>query len=189
MLIGCGQEKVVEIQEVVKEVPIPFYIDESKINAAVLPHVMEFAGYCNRFDISKKCKENFKKIKSIRLVKSFSEKNVAGKCFISSTQRWVEILDKEWIDYDSLKMKTLIMHELGHCVLGDPFPHYDAEDDIMNSYLLPDSIIQSNWPSLIKNMFTRANGKLSLTEEPESTVVTSTEINELGEISCEKENF
>lgn len=188
LLIGCGMEIQTKTIEVIKTVPQPFYIDISKIDTSLVPHVMEFAGYCEKFKISELCKNNFKNIKSIKKVKKFEEKFVIGKCYVSSLgSRWIEVLN-DWVDSDSLAMKTLIMHEVGHCVLGNPFPHYDDEDDIMNSYLLPEKIIQNEWPALIKAMFTRAGGKLSLTSQPEVASVTSTMIDESGGLSCEKEN-
>jgi len=58
----------------------------------------------------------------------------------------------------------------------------------MNSYLLPEKLVQAYWPELIKAMFTRAGGKLSLTSQPEVASVTSTMIDESGGLSCEKEN-
>jgi hypothetical protein len=188
MLVGCGTATLVETVEVIKPVPVPFYIDVNKIDAPLVPHVMEFAGYCEKFKISELCKSNFKNITSIRVVRSFPEKFVVGKCYVSSIgDRWVEVLGN-WIDSDSMLMKTLVMHEVGHCTLGNPFPHYDDEDDIMNSHLLPEKLVQAYWPELIKAMFTRAGGKLSLTSQPEVASVTSTMIDESGGLSCEKEN-
>jgi hypothetical protein len=188
LLIGCGTAAPVETVEVAKPVPQPFYIDIAKIDAPLIPHVMEFAGYCEKFETAEVCKNNFKNITSIRMVKSFPEKFVVGKCYISSVgTRWIEILDN-WIDSDSMSMKTLVMHEVGHCALGSPFPHYDDESDIMNSSLLPEKFIQAYWPELIKAMFTRAGEKLSLTSQPEVASVTSTMIDESGGLSCEKEN-
>jgi len=98
LLIGCGTETQIEIKEVIKPVPQPFYIDTAKIDAPLVPHVMEFAGYCEKFKISELCKNNFKNITSIRMVKSFKEKFVVGKCYVSSIgDRWVEVLS-DWID-------------------------------------------------------------------------------------------
>lgn len=188
LLIGCGTAEQLPVKEVIRPVSEPFYIDTSKIDAPLVPHVMEFAGYCEKFKISELCKKNFKNITSIRMVKSFPEKQVVGKCYASSIgDRWIEVLG-DWIDSDSMLMKTLVMHEVGHCALGSPFPHYDDEDDIMNSYLLPEKLVQTYWPTLIKAMFIRAGGKLSLTSQPEVASVTSTMIDESGGLSCEKEN-
>jgi hypothetical protein len=188
LLVGCGTASPVEIKEVDKPVPVPFYIDVDKIDAPLIPHVMEFAGYCEKFNTSELCQENFKEIKSIRLVDSFEEKFVVGKCFVSSAgERWIEIRDG-WFDSDSMVMKTLVMHEVGHCALGNPFPHYDDEDDIMNSYLLPEKTIMAFWPTLIRAMFTRAKETLFLTNQPLVASITSTTIDESGGLSCEKEN-
>lgn len=190
LLVGCGEaEKVVQIQEVPKEVikEVPFYIDEKKVDPKILPHVMEFAGYCEKFKISELCKKNFQKISSIKVVSSFPEQQVVGKCFVSSSgNRWIEILDK-WVDDDSFTMKTVTMHEVAHCVLGDPFPHYKNTEDIMNPYLLPEKIIHANWTTLIKAMFIRAGGALSLTNGPEIDTVTRTMFDESGGLACEEE--
>lgn len=190
-LVACGTEyRTVEVEKKVKVlVEKPFYINPDLVDTPLMPHVMEFAGYCERFKTTETCKKNFEKVLSIRLVPSFSDDQfVVGKCFVAqSGERWIEVLDKV-IDYDSLTMKTLVMHEVGHCVLGSPFPHYNEKVDIMNSYLLPEKIIQTSWPTLIKRMFTRAGGTLSLTNEPEVTTVTSTVMNESGGFSCEKED-
>jgi|GEM_PF-6305663 len=191
MLIGCGTVEPKTV-ETIKDVPIPFYIDKSKVDDKLLPYVMEFAGYCEKFKTNTACTENFKKILSIKTVSSFKEKQVVGKCLVTTSgERWIEILDG-WQDLDSLSMRAVVIHELGHCTLAagkaEIFPHYDDEDDIMNSYLLPEKILFYTWPTLIKAMFTRAGGKLSLTSQTEVASVTSTMIDESGGLSCEKEN-
>lgn len=181
LLIGCGMDT--QTIEVEKPVPQPFYIDTDKVDAKLLPHVMEFAAYCEKFDTSDKCKKNFKKIKSIRIVGSFSEKFVIGKCYVSATSRWVEILN--WQDTDSFLTKTLVMHELAHCVLGDPFPHYDDEDDIMNSYILSEQTVFRSWPKLIKAIFLRVGGTLPLTQQENLPTITQSTITETGGLACE----
>lgn len=186
LLVGCGtiEQQVVEKEKIVeKEVPVPFYIDKSKVDAKLLPHIMEFAGYCEKFEISTKCKENFKKIESIQIVKSFDQKNVVGKCWISSKERWIEILD--WQDTDSFLTKAIVMHEAAHCLLGDPFPHYDERPDIMNSVLIDRKTIFYDWPVLIKTMFQRAGGTLALTNHDGFVTVTQTVMDEAGGFACE----
>jgi len=183
LLVGCGTDLGTTEVEKIVEVPQPFYIDTHKVDAKLLPHVMEFAGYCDKFGTSTKCKENFNKIKSIRIVESFPEKFVIGKCYVSSSKRWVEVLN--WQDSDSFSTKALIAHELAHCALGDPFPHYDEKDDIMNSYLISNQTIFRSWPQLIKAMFLRAGGTLPLTQEENASTVTQSIITETGEVACE----
>lgn len=179
LLVGCGTEsKTVEVEKLV-----PFYIDTAKVDAKLLPHVMEFAGYCEKFGTSTGCKENFKKIQYIRIVESFPEKFVIGKCYASDVLRSIEILN--WQDTDSFLTKALVAHELGHCILGNPFPHYNNEDDIMNSYILPEQTIFNSWPQLIKAMFLRAGGTLPLTQEENSPTVTQSTITESGGLACE----
>lgn len=187
LLVGCGTAEIKTV-EVEKLVPQPFYIDTKKVDAKLLPHVMEFAAYCEKFDTSDTCKENFKKIHSIRIVESFPEKFVIGKCYVSATKRWIEILD--WRDTDSFLTKTLVTHELAHCVLGSPFPHYDDEDDIMNSYILSEQTVFRSWPQLIKAMFLRAGGSLPLTQEEIIPTITQSTISETGGLACEaRENW
>lgn len=186
ILIGCGTQETEQKENLIINKIVPFYIESSKVDILLMPHVMEFAGYCERFKTGAQCKENFNKIQSIRLVKSFKEKFVVGKCFSSKNFRKIEILN--WEDVDSLTIKTIVMHELGHCVLGNPMPHYDEKEDIMNTYLLPDKTIQEKWPNLLKAMFLRAGGKLFLTEESEVATMTHTTMDESGGISCAEEN-
>ena len=185
LLVGCGTES----RSVEVETPVPFYIDTAKVDTKLLPYVMEFAGYCEKFKTSDTCKDNFNKILSIKTVKSFDEKNVIGRCSISSSgKRWIEVLDS-WLDLDTLSMRTVIIHELGHCTLtsgtANGFPHYDSEDDIMNSYLLSDKIVLSSWPQLIKAMFLRAGGTLPLTQEENPPIVAQSNITESGGLACE----
>jgi len=188
LLASCGENTETKIIELEKKINTPFYIDKVKVDSQLLPHVMEFAGYCERFKISELCQKNFNNTLSVRLVPSFKEKNVVGKCFVDfyTGKRWVEVLD--WKDYESLLTKTLVMHEMGHCVLGDPYPHFDNDYDIMNSYLLPQKIIQMYWPILIQNMFLRVGGSL-LTEDIKDSNVSSVILDEFGNFSCEKEKF
>lgn len=191
LLVGCGTEiKTVEVEKKIEvETEVPFYIEKSLVDSNLMPHVMEFAGYCERYNISELCQENFKKITSIRLVQSFKEQNVVGKCYVSfsANKRWIEIFD--WKEYDSLLTKTLVMHEVAHCVLGNPYPHYNDDYDIMNSYLLPEKLIQIFWPQLIKAMFVRAGGQFTLTYYQEYDTVSYTTIDETGNFSCEKQEL
>jgi len=191
-LVGCGtvEQQIIEKEKIVeKEVPVPFYIDKSKVDSKLLPYVMEFAGHCEKFGVSELCQANFKKIKSIKTVKSFSEKMVLGKCYMHySGQRWVEVTES-WYNLDSHSMRTVIIHEMMHCTLaaGDAeiFPHYDDEDDIMNSYLLSEKTLFFNWPALLKAVFLRVGGTLSLTNPVEAATVTQTVMDSLGGIACE----
>lgn len=191
LLVGCGtieQPKTIEVQ-VDKPVPVPFYIDTAKVDSKLLPYVMEFAGYCEKFKTSEICQKNFKKIKSIETVKSFSDKTVLGKCYMySNGQRWIEI-SSHWADLDSQSMRAVVIHEMAHCTLGvgnaEVFPHYDDDEDIMNAYLLSDKTLFYNWPKLIKAMFQRAGGTLSLTYQEEVATVTQTVMDSSGGLSCE----
>lgn len=192
LLVGCGTvtETKVEIKKVDVPVNQPFYIDKAKVSPKVLPFVMEFAGYCEAFKLPELCQRNFKKILSIKTVSSFDERFVVGRCYMSNTgNRWIEILEG-WADINSFAARTVVIHEMAHCVLdGSPsgiFPHYNDEKDIMNSYLLDDRTIFLNWPKLLQKMFLRAGGKLYLTEETETSIVTQTLVNELGEVSCDE---
>lgn len=191
LLVGCGveeQQKTVEVQ-VDRPVPVPFYIDTAKVDSKLLPYVMEFAGYCEKFKTSETCQRNFKKIKSIKTVGSFSETTVLGKCYMySNGQRWIEI-SSYWADLDSQSMRAVVIHEMAHCALGvgnaEVFPHYDDKEDIMNAYLLPDKALFYNWPKLIKTMFQRAGGQLSLTSQEEVATVTQTIMDSTGGFACE----
>lgn len=63
-----------------------------------------------------------------------------------------------WMRASATERMTLIYHEMGHCALG--LDHEDDKPDIMNSYLLDESIADREWDSLIKILFERAkNGK------------------------------
>lgn len=192
LFVGCGTTTETQVKTKKVEVPVDrhFYIDPARVDVKVLPFVMEFAGYCEAFEVSELCKTNFEKLISVRTVSSFKEKFVVGKCFMSITgNRWIEILDG-WSDINSFASRTVVIHELAHCVLGkgfsQVFPHHDEDKDIMNSYLLDNKTIFSDWPKLLQKMFLRAGGKLYLTEETETSIVTQTLVNELGEVSCDE---
>lgn len=185
LLIGCGSER---IQEKQVEVLVPFYIEADLVSPDVLPYVMEFAGYCEKFNTAEKCKKNFQKITAVDVVSSFEEKFVVGKCYMDRLgNRKIEISDG-LMHLDSFSMQTVVVHEMAHCVLGSEyglFPHYDEEPDIMNTYLLPEKIIFSSWPTLIENLFDRVEVEFSLTQENSSDIITSTLINEAGGFDCE----
>ena len=183
LLIGCGSERIEE-----KQTEVPFYIETDRVNLDVLPYVMEFAGYCEKFDTAKRCKENFKKITTVDVVSSFDEKLVVGKCYLDRLgNRKVEVTD-QFMHLDSLSMRAVLIHEMAHCVLGfegDLFPHYDEEPDIMNTYLLPEKILSFSWPNLIENLFERVEIGYSLTQNSNNDIITSTLINEAGGFDCE----
>lgn len=183
-LVGCGYAEP-EVTE--KRIDVPFYIDSEKVDLEVLPYVMEFAGHCEKFN-AVGCKENFKKIEKIEVVSSFEERFVVGKCFMNRFGNRKIQISNELMDLDSFSMQTVVMHEMAHCVLGSGvslLPHYDEEPDIMNTYLLPEKIIFSSWPTLIETLFARAATELSLTEMQNSGIVTSTVINQVGGFDCE----
>lgn len=179
ILIGCGTNE--------RLVNAPFYINLSKVDVEVLPYVMEFAGYCEKFNTEKKCAKNFKRIKSIKVV-DYIEENAIGMCSTwTSGDREIKIL-KNYADLDSNIMRQVVMHELGHCVLGsgsEQLPHYDYNTDIMNSQALPETILFAEWPKLIKAMFKRAGGNFSLTDTEEVATVTKTVMDSSGGIACE----
>lgn len=184
-LVGCGSYEQTVLE---KKVETPFYIDIDKVDSDVLPYVMEFAGYCEKFELVQNCKKNFNKIKKIKVVSSFEERLVVGKCYLYKTgERRVEI-NGTLMHLDSFSMQAVVIHEIAHCVLGaetDIFPHYDEAPDIMNTYLLPEKILFLSWPSLIESLFERASPELSLTAYQSNDIVTSTLINKVGGFGCE----
>ena len=186
LLIGCGSYERIEEKQV--EIEVPFYIETELVDSEVLPYVMEFAGYCEKFNTVKKCKENFKKIISIDVVSSFQEKFVVGMCYMDRLgNRKIEI-SNELMHLDSFSMQAVVVHEMAHCVLGSDkelFPHYDEELDIMNTYLLPEKILVLKWPVLIESLFERSKSDFFLTQKENDDTVTSTLIDEAGGFNCE----
>ena len=65
----------------------------------------------------------------------------------------VRVVKSFWDSASATERNVLIYHELGHCALG--LDHVDDKPDIMNSYLLDESIADKKWDSLVKTMFER----------------------------------
>ena len=114
----------------------------TNISDEVRPYVEEFAADAMKREVS--CYS----VQNISLGKRFKT-GVAGYCIprftvVAASDYWEAASDQE--------RRTLIYHELGHCALD--LDHTKDEDiEIMNPYILPDSLAISNWDQLVDNLF------------------------------------
>ena len=78
--------------------------------------------------------------------------SAVGICYQYPARYWIVI--RPGLDYDAFLMRTLLYHELGHCLLD--LPHYYGGTDIMNEmlpYLGENDTKQ--WDVMVSRMFSR----------------------------------
>jgi len=74
----------------------------------------------------------------------------------SEVYRAVSILQPAWDAMTWQSQRTLIYHELGHCALNEV--HTPAgSGQIMDPYLVPDTISQPSWPDLVNYEFNNSH--------------------------------
>lgn len=85
---------------------------------------------------------------------------VAGACLIMGHGN-IEISRKHWKAFDEGERRTLIFHELGHCVLGLDHAKEDA-NNIMAPYILDSDYTDKHWKVLTDMLF-----KLDMSSAPD----------------------
>lgn len=90
------------------------------------------------------------------------EEGIAGTCWTTTVagvvlNAYVEIDSEYWFTISELQKRHLIMHELGHCVLGrDDIPLNSVEvcpSSFMTAQVMQDFCLEEYFDSYIKEMF------------------------------------
>lgn len=147
MLTACGSEDTASTRTVQVE---PEY---GNISPEIRPHLREFIEYCKQSEYARSCSVNLKKLRYAKVKENISDdRAVIGTCGSNGDERVVE-LKANFADKDSLQFKTLVWHELGHCLMD--LDHNDNSFNIMNSNISSELRIALTWPRLVKSVFTK----------------------------------
>lgn len=165
ILVGCGQEKINNYHSA-----YPDYYNN--FAPEVRHYVNEFEQDSKVFGLARRA-NNINSIKVIdqEIVGRDPNKkihpDVVGVCYkMRNGKREIE-LESEFLNssYDIIK-KTIIYHELGHCVMDKP--HNDvlfesgcgATYSIMNSYVPPLKDVSKCWQGMLEEFFTATTAHL-----------------------------
>ena len=134
-----------------------FLLKNVTVDFELYPHVVEFVTSCSLVggEFTNQCEKRLMALDKIEMVDAFENSpNVVGRCYYGrfiTTPRTVQIL-KGYVDSDSLSMKGLVFHELGHCLLGQD--HTAANSiDIMSPYVMQEEEYGAYWKTLVKGLF------------------------------------
>jgi hypothetical protein len=90
---------------------------------------------------------NLQQLESIKASSITDVEDAIGECDIRGKTRRITV-DSTY-QGSRLQMKTLLYHELGHCLLD--LTHAYGEADIMNEVIAP--ITEEEWPSFVDSLF------------------------------------
>lgn len=160
-LTGCGECMPPIIGEPISKLDVDrdIYSIISKIEMPkeLANHVADFALMCdntNRIDL---CRRNLRKIRKIDFVESFKKQGTIGSCWVyASGYRKILIL-RDYVLSNSMAMKTLIFHELGHCALD--LEHKGSFSIMSPTLILYEQFKVMSWHDLLKEMFEQTPGK------------------------------
>lgn len=128
-----------------------------EIDPEIYPHAAEFVARCSIVggEFTKQCERRLMILDKIEVVDAFEDSpNVVGRCYFSTSlliPRTVQIL-KGFVNADSLTMKGLVFHELGHCLLGQDHVTENALD-LMAPFMLREDEYGTYWKILVQGLF------------------------------------
>lgn len=140
----------------------------------IKPHFSEFLEYCRSSQVVDKdtCSRNLESFYGIvfenhPIVKDQPE--VVGNCQVYEVNgkpyaRKI-IISKKMVDYKSLQFKSLIWHELGHCLLDLDHVPFNRGIHMMNPSLMPEIELGKRWSYLVNTFFSFQIKQQNLREE------------------------
>lgn len=155
-LSACGAEQALPAQT--KIVQFDTFVEE-RVSVEARPHFVEFIQYCDASvpSVKTRCLSNLNRLTSVSTLYDHipgSEPDTVGVCEFSTQKNSSRrvTLRGDAFDHDSLSFKTLVWHELGHCLLD--LDHVDDGDvHIMNSYIPYSTVLALEWADLVKELF------------------------------------
>jgi len=166
---GCGEGMPPIIGEPISKshVNSNIYSIISKIEMPkdLANHVADFALMCDNTNRADLCRQNLRKIRKIDFVDSFKKQGTIGSCWVYITGYRKILILKNYVLSNSIAMKTLIFHELGHCALD--LEHKGSFSIMSPTLTLYEQFKFMSWHDLLKEMFEQTPGKtyLSLNED------------------------
>ncbi|NBW56901.1 hypothetical protein EBR43_03790, partial [bacterium] len=145
------------VNEKVKQRMMNWLLKNVSIDNELYPHVAEFVAYCSSVggEFTTQCEKRLAALDKVETVDAFEDSpRIVGRCYYGeslSAPRTVQVL-KGFVNSNSLSMKGLVFHELGHCLLGQD--HVDQNKiDIMTPYIMRESEYGAYWKILVEGLF------------------------------------
>lgn len=126
-----------------------------RVDPLLSPMFLEFLAECEKHEsVEHICFENLAALRSIQLAPDevFQKPSTIGFCMITGHGSRLISIRRSTAIPDSVSLRTLVFHELGHCLL-DSGHSPENSPHIMNPFILPDSFSKDNWHRLVKELF------------------------------------
>lgn len=145
------------VNEKVKQRMMNWLLKYVSVDNELYPHVAEFVAYCSSIggEFTTQCEKRLMVLDKVEAVDAFEDSpRVVGRCYYGESllvPRTVQVL-KGFVNSNSLSMKGLVFHELGHCLLGQD--HVDQNKvDLMIPYMMQESEYGTYWKILVEGLF------------------------------------
>lgn len=160
LLTACGTEdqESIEYRPQYNDTSTSDLLENVKIDPLLRQHVYDFVFTCDQHEsTSSRCKRNLAKLDSVKTVESIDYGDSAvGVCItIESGFRFIQI-ESDGSYINSLAMKSLVFHELGHCLLD--LEHSNVIDDIMYPILVDPERLLTRWHDLVDRLLSQEPG-------------------------------
>lgn len=145
------------VPDKIKQRMMNWLVKYVSVDNELYPHVAEFVAYCSSVggEFTDQCEKRLMALEKVEMVDAFENApRVVGRCFYGEflfVPRTVQVL-RGFVNSNSLTMKGLVFHELGHCLLGQD--HVDESKlDMMTPYLMLESDYGKHWKVLVEGLF------------------------------------
>lgn len=160
IITACGtdEQESVEYRPQYNDTSTFNLLEKVKVDRQLRQHVYDFVFTCDQQELTAaRCHRNLARLDSVILVESISYSDQAvGVCTtIANGFRFIQI-EIGSADINSLAMKSLIFHELGHCLLD--LEHNNVIADIMYPMLVDPEKLPDKWHDIIDRLFKQEPG-------------------------------
>lgn len=163
---GCGYPEKEEVS--LKESAFSHAL-EMDADEDLRPYLFEVLTRCEALQEQKKsaCFKGVKKLTLIKFVDDMSEvtqiEDAVGLCKKSASNAMIYIKANSAYR-ESLRLRNIMWHELGHCVLS--YGHVEGRPHLMGPSVLQERYLGENWGDLANHFFTDTDvPNFSLTNE------------------------
>jgi hypothetical protein len=167
---GCGisEAKSQKDQEPSSYAPSQIFLDDIEAPKEIKHHLAEFVYQCDASNRADLCRHNTRALRTIKYVEGMSNSVVATCWVCPNGNRHINIL-KGYSQPNTMVMKSLMYHELGHCLLD---LKHKVGKFIMNPSLIDPESGGVRWSNMIKDFFEQEPNKdyeaesAKLTDDP-----------------------
>lgn len=137
-------------------------LENIEMPSELAQHVADFVLTCNNSDRASLCRNNLRNIGKIEFVDKMKD-SIIGSCWkYINGYRKIQILRSFVTEPNSMAVKTLMYHELGHCALD--LEHKGSFGIMAPTLLDYDMFRVLRWHNLVKDMLLQTPGMAYLTD-------------------------